>query len=314
MPSFTSYSWFLTGPTAVGKSALAVELAERLGCEIIAMDSMTLYRGMDVGTDKPSLEHRSRVPHHLIDVLDPWESASLDQYLTMAEAAAADIRSRGKQPLFVGGTPLYLKACLRGVFHGPPPDPDLRRALENEAQRLGCLPLHARLARIDPRAAKRIAPRDVRRIVRALEVFEQTGRPISDWQDQFDRPASPAPPVACLVRPRAELHQRINARVRTMLDAGWIHEVQRLVSLDPPMSRVARQAAGYNELIEYLEGRLDDAELVPLIQSRIRQLCKRQMTWFRHIAECTFYETDANEPFDALVNRLVSRLSPQPGV
>lgn len=306
MPSFTSYSWFLTGPTAVGKSALAVEIAERLGCEIIAMDSMTLYRGMDIGTDKPSPEDRARVPHHLIDVLDPWESASLEQYLKMAEAAAVEIRSRDKQPLFVGGTPLYLKACLRGVFHGPAPDPNLRDSLKEQAERHGTAYLHSRLAMVDPKAASRIPPGDVRRVLRALEVFEQTGRPISDWQEQFDQPASPAPKVGCIVRPRAELHGRINDRVHSMLQSGWIDEVRRLLSMDPPLSRVARQAAGYSEWIDHIEGRLPLEEIVPRVQARTRQLCKRQMTWFRHIAECTMFECSDRDVMDSVTQRLTN--------
>lgn len=307
MPSFTHHSWFLTGATASGKSRVAIELAERLGAEIIAMDSMTLYRGMDIGTDKPSAADRARVRHHLIDVLDPSESASLDQYLKWAESAVNEIRSRGKQPLFVGGTPLYLKACLRGIFEGPPADPVLREELQREAETKGVDKLHERLRFVDPKAAEKILPGDLRRIIRALEVHEKTGRPISDWQQEFDKPADPKPAVACIVRSRAERRRRIDERVPLMIAAGWIDEVQQLIAPDrPPLSRVASQAVGYEEIIEHLAGRLSLDATVGLIQTRTRQFSKRQMTWFRHIEECTFFETSENEPFELLLERLTS--------
>lgn len=306
MPSFTSNSWFLTGPTASGKSAIAAEMALRLDAEIIAMDSMTLYRGMDIGTDKPSRDDRARVHHHLVDVLDPWESASVEWYLRLAEEAAGAIHDRGKRPLFVGGTPLYLKACLRGLFGGPAADPELRQSLEAEAARIGTSVLHQRLAEVDPKAAAKILPGDLRRIVRALEVFHHTGRPISDWQREFDKPASPAPPVACIVRPRPERHRRINARVLAMLGAGWMEEVRRLLAAETERhpSRVARQAVGYQEIIDHLEGRLDFNDMVERIQTRTRQFCKRQMTWFRHIEECVFFETTDAEPTAVFIDRL----------
>jgi tRNA dimethylallyltransferase len=307
MPKFTSESWFLTGPTASGKSAVGLEAARRLNAEIVAMDSMTLYRGMDVGTDKPSLAKRAAVPHHLLDVLEPWESASVDLYLRLAERAAFEILASGRRPLFVGGSPLYLKACLRGIFNGPPADPELRQALEAEAARVGTLELHRRLQSVDPAAAARILPGDLRRIVRALEVFHATGRRISDWQREFGRKASPTPPVACIVRPREEQHRRINERVLRMLEAGWVEEVRRLMSTPPDRrpGRSARQAVGYEEIALHLEGRLSRSEMVERIQTRTRQFYKRQMTWFRHIEECVWIETSEAEPDDVLVERVV---------
>ena len=307
MPSFTPHSWFLTGPTASGKSRVALELAERLGAEIIAMDSMTLYRGMDIGTDKPSSADRQRVPHHLIDVLDPSESASLDQYLRLADEAVNDIRSRGKQPLFVGGTPLYLKACLRGIFEGPPADHAFRESLEKEAETIGVGPLHDRLRLIDSIAADKILPGDLRRIIRALEVFEKTGRPISYWQQEFDKPASPLPPVACIVRSRGERRRRIDDRVPRMIERGWIDEVRQLIAPDkPPLSRVATQAVGYEEIIDHLAGNMSQDAMIDRIQIRTRQFSKRQMTWFRHIEECVLFETSEEEPTSSLLERLTS--------
>jgi tRNA dimethylallyltransferase len=287
--------WFLTGPTAGGKSAVALPLAERLGCEIIALDSMTLYRGMDVGSAKPTLDDQRRVRHHLLDVLDPSEPSSLADYLDRATAAAADVRSRGMRPLFVGGTPLYLKACLRGMFKGPGADVDLRRRLEEEAERVGVPALHERLAEVDPKAATKILVNDLRRIVRALEVYTLTGRPISDWQQEFDRPADPRPKTACIVRPREELRRRIANRVVAMLEVGWIEEARDLFARDPPPGREARQAVGYKEIDDYLAGRISVNELVETITIRTRQFAKRQMTWFRHLEEITCFETSEQD-------------------
>ena len=294
MPRFTSHSLFLTGPTACGKSKIAIELAEMLSAEIIALDSMTLYRRMDIGTAKPSPAERNRIPHHLIDTLDPWETSSLDQYLRQAESICDDILARGKRPLFVGGTPLYLKGCLRGIFDGPPVDPATRARLEDEARTLGSQELHARLTAIDPAAADRIAIADTRRIIRAIEVFEATGRPISHWQQQFDQPARPCPPVAALLPDRATRHASINRRVVKMMEAGWIEEVRQLLTGDhPPLSRTALQAVGY-------QGTIDHDEMIDLIQTRTRQLSKRQMTWFRHLEEVRWFPITGAGPTPSL--------------
>jgi tRNA dimethylallyltransferase len=279
----------LTGPTASGKSRLGVELAVRLGAEILSMDSMAVYRGMDVGTAKPNSEERRRVPHHLIDVLDPWESASVAWWLEEAARSCQDIESRGKRPLIVGGTPLYLKALLRGLFNGPPADETVRTRLTLEAGTLGKENLHQRLARADPVSASRLHPNDLRRVIRALEVWELTGRPISDWQQQWhstgERPF-PANRCLCLDVPRETLNQRIDARVLQMIDAGLVAEVQALGRLERPVSREARQALGYKELFNHLE------EAVQKIQTRSRQFAKRQMTWFRHLPECRLVHED----------------------
>jgi tRNA dimethylallyltransferase len=301
MPRFTSQSWFLTGPTACGKSSLALELAEMLGAEIVSLDSMTLYRQLDIGTAKPTIADRSRVPHHLVDILDPWETSSLDHYLRQADQACQEILARGNRPLFVGGTPLYLKACLRGIFDGPPASPEQRDHLERLAAENGAASLHEQLQSIDPRAASRISPSDVRRIVRALEVFQSTGKPISEWQKQFDHPASPRPAVACLLPDRASRHASIDKRVLSMIDAGWIDEVKRLLLPGvPSLSKTARQAVGYQEIIDHLEGKLDLARAIELIQTRTRQFSKRQMTWFRHLEEIRWFETSATGPTPSL--------------
>jgi tRNA dimethylallyltransferase len=281
----------LTGPTGSGKSQLAIELAGRLGAEVVSMDSMALYRGMDVGTAKPDAEQRRRVSHHLIDVLDPWESASVAWWLARAAECVRAIEARGKRALIVGGTPLYLKALLHGLFDGPPADAELRRRLTEEAQRLGSAALHARLAEVDPASAARLHPNDARRVIRALEVWQLTGRPLSAWQTQWHVPdpqysVLSTQYVFCLDLPRDELYARIDARVVQMFDAGLLDEAAALRRLPRPLSREAAQAVGYKEALAHLDGRATREETVRLIQTNSRRLAKRQLTWFRQMPEC----------------------------
>jgi tRNA dimethylallyltransferase len=288
-PAAFRHALILTGPTGSGKSRLALTLAERLGAEIVSMDSMALYRHMDVGTAKPSAEDRARVPHHLIDVLGPWETASVAWWLERAAACCRDIESRGKRALIVGGTPLYLKALLHGLFDGPPADEALRRRLTEEAERDGKEALHDRLAAIDPASAARLHPNDVRRVVRALEVWELTGRPISAWQTQWAAPPDlPPDRCLCLDLPRPELYRRIDDRVEAMFAGGWIEEARALRALGRPLSREATQALGYREVFDHLDGRATLEETVRLVQARSRRFAKRQFTWFRHLPGCRF--------------------------
>ncbi len=290
----------LTGPTGSGKSELGVALAERLGAEIISMDSMALYRGMDIGTAKPDAEIRRRVRHHLIDVLEPWESANVAWWLGQAAACCREIEARGNRALFVGGTPLYLKALMFGLFEGPPADERIRLRLHEEAERLGRDALHARLAQVDPTAASRLPVNDVRRVIRALEVWELTGQPLSAWQTQWrqdketrkqgdketDPSAVPQSPCLWLDLPREELYDRINARVLRMFEAGLVEEVRALRRQPRPLSREAAQALGYKEVFAHLDGRATLEETVALVQTRTRQFAKRQVTWFRHLPGC----------------------------
>jgi tRNA dimethylallyltransferase len=289
----------LTGPTGSGKSQLGVELAQQLGAEIVSMDSMALYRGMDIGTAKPGPAERQGVPHHLFDVLDPWQSASVAWWLRWAAACCQEIERRGRRALIVGGTPLYLKALLRGLFDGPPADPVLRDQLTYEAERWGPGALHQRLAQVDPASAGRLHPNDVRRVVRALEVWELTGRPISAWQQQWERGgpgvsevvAPACAPRPALVRclwldlPRSELYARINTRVHEMFAAGLVDEVRALRGLARPVSNEAAQALGYKEVFAYLDGRATLHETIARVQTRSRNFAKRQLTWFRHLPE-----------------------------
>jgi len=282
-------AFVLTGPTGAGKTGLALKLAKALDAEIIGMDSMTLYRGMNIGTAKPTQAELSCVPHHLLSVLEPWESANVSWWLAQATECVREIEARGKKALFVGGTPLYLKALLCGLFDGPHIDPAIRRQLEAEAARVGSGELHARLAQVDPVTAYRLHPNDLRRVIRALEIWEATHQPISAWQQQWSsNGAKQHRTIRCcwIDRPRQELYDLLNARVQRMIAAGWIDEAAALRQLPRALSREAGQALGYRELFAYLDGQRDLSATIELVQKRSRQFAKRQLTWFRNMSVC----------------------------
>jgi len=302
-PSPLADSWYLAGPTASGKTAVGLALARRLEAEIVSLDSMAVYRGLDIGTAKPSVAERARVPHHLIDVCEPAEEFSVAQYVETARRAVAEIRGRGRQVLFVGGTPMYLKALLRGLFDGPPADWELRNQLLAEAAEHGSRALHGRLAAVDPRVAARLHENDTRRVVRALEVMQLTGRSIVEWQTQWHDPPQNAVTgsanssrVFVLDWPREVLYARINARVQAMFDAGLIDEVRALTADGRVLGRTARQALGYREVLEHLEGQRDLPATIELVARRTRNFAKRQLTWFRSLCECRWVEM--KEPLD----------------
>lgn len=277
--------WVVTGPTAAGKSQLALQLAEACGCEILSMDSMAVYRRMDLGTAKPSPEECARVPHHLIDLVSPDQTFDTARWCAAADAAVADVRGRGRQPLFVGGTPLYLMAYFKGMMQGPPADPALRAALEQrETAQPGSL--HAELAARDPDAAARIHPRDSKRLVRALEVIHHTGSAISAQQEHFDRPGFQRPcRIVAVQRPRDELRLRVRARTEAMLDAGLVDEV-RAIRDSCGFSRTAAAAIGYAECLQFLAGGLKDREeLRNRIRRNTHRLIRRQSTWLRRLPE-----------------------------
>lgn len=303
--------WFLTGVTATGKSRIALALAERLGAEIISLDSMAIYRGMDVGTAKPTPEQQAAVSHHLIDVVDPDEDYSVAQYVDAAHAKIAEIRGRGKEALFVGGTPLYLKALLRGLFEGPPANWELRQEIEREVAEVGNEALHARLEQIDPVAASAIHFRDTRRLIRAIEVFRATGLPISHQQMEFDdgRRAEECR-VFVLRRPKEEQNARINERVEEMVERGLIEEVERLTAGGRQLGRTASQAVGYREVIEFLAGDRDRASMLDRIKTRTRQFAKRQGVWFRSLSECRFVDIEGEVDATALAEQ-IANLAPR---
>ncbi len=281
----------LTGPTGSGKTQIGVDLARSLGAEIVSMDSMALYRRMDIGTAKPTPEQREQVPHHLVDVLEPWESANVAWWLREAERVCRDIEARGKRVLFVGGTPLYLKALLFGIFEGPPADDAIRQRLSEEAERVGLAELHRQLEAVDPASARKIHPNDLRRVIRALEVHQLTGTPLSAWQTQWAAPLPPAdesepPAIVWLDLPRETLYERIDRRVVAMFDAGLVEEVRQLRSLEQPLSVEASQALGYKEVFAYLDGHSALSATIAEVQMRSRNFAKRQITWFRHLPGC----------------------------
>lgn len=294
--SLLNKCWFVAGPTASGKSSAAMQLAKLINAEIVSLDSMAVYRGMTIGTAKPSIADREAVRHHLIDIADPSQDFSVSEFVRLAHDSAMDIVSRGLTPLFVGGTGLYLRSILRGMFEGPEADWKLRTHWEQLAIHNGPDWLLAQLTERDAATAQRLHANDMRRIIRAIEVFELTGKPISD--DQSHRPRPPEEQPACVVwlyPPRPWLHARINRRVDMMMADGWLEETRQLLDSNPPPGRTARQALGYRELIRHLHGEILLEEAVELTRISTRQFAKRQHTWFRNLEECTPSEITGNE-------------------
>lgn len=277
--------WVLTGPTASGKTSLALAIAERTGREILSMDSMAVYRRMDIGTAKPTAEERARVPHWLVDLVDPDQGFDTARWCQHAEQTLDELRERGKRALFVGGTPLYLMAFFKGMMEGPEAQPELRRELEQrEAEAPGSL--HEELSRRDPDAAMRIHRRDLRRVVRALEVLEVTGRTISSQQEQFEREGYRRPcRIVHVTRDRDDLHARVRARTEAMLDQGLLEETDA-IERSCGFSQTAGGAIGYAECRDFLRGRYKDREeLRNRIRRNTHKLIRRQLTWLRRLPD-----------------------------
>jgi tRNA dimethylallyltransferase len=287
---------FILGPTASGKHEAAILLAERIGAEIISVDSMKVYRGMDIGTAKPSRADLARVPHHLVDICDPSETYSAGRFVRDAAEARRGIEDRGKRALFVGGTSLYYKAYRYGMFEGPPADPVLRDELIAE----GPAALHAELSRVDPAAAKRIHPNDTKRLVRAIEVYRKTGEPISARQSQFDRPKGDA---KVFILKRSDLASRVERRTRRMIEEGLVEEVKRLLAC--PWSKEGRAAVGYREIVDHLGGRQTLAEAEAEIVRDTLRFTKRQATWFKTFTDAVVVQ--AEDP-EGTVTRLVQEV------
>ena len=296
----------ITGQTASGKERLAVEVAVRLGGEILSADSMKVYRGMDIGTAKASAEQRRAVPHHLLDVADPGETFSAARWLELAEEVIADVHARGRVAIVSGGTPLYLKALLEGLFEGPSADAGVRAHLREEADRRGTPALHERLSQVDPAAARRIHPNDLRRIVRALEVWELTRAPISELQEQWgSRTAAYRPLLVAVRRDSGDLTSRITERVGRMMDAGLIEEVRRLAARTDGLAKGPRQALGCADVLEFLDGRLSEDELAPAIVAHTRQFARRQMTWLRRFEGIEWLDAAPDADAETLADRVV---------
>lgn len=300
----------LMGPTASGKSDLAVYLAERLDGEIVSVDSAMVYRGMDIGTAKPALEQRRGIPHHLIDILDPAAAFSTGMFRDAVLALIAEIRGRGRLPILAGGTMLYFNALLQGLAPLPTADPELRRELEAWAERQGQAALHERLRQVDPVSAARIHPNDPQRTQRAMEVFLLTGKPLNELWDAEEPPPLPFRPVKVVLAPadRAELHRRIASRFHAMLEAGLVDEVERLHRRgDLNESLPSIRAVGYRQVWAYLSGEHDWDAMVEKGIAATRQLAKRQFTWLRRERDALWREAEATEP---LGSRLLRDLSP----
>lgn len=292
----------VVGPTAVGKTAVLMELAPRLDAEVVSADSMQVYRGLDIGTAKPSPEERRRVPHHLIDVAEPGERFTVARYQKLAREAIADIHRRGKLPILSGGTGLYVQAVLEPLlFPDAGEDLELRARLAREAEEQGPGVLHRRLSQVDPETAARLAPADLRRVVRALEVYERTGKPISQLQREA-REAGEAPPYRPLkiglIRPRPILYARIEARVDEQVREGLLDEARRVFALvraggaGQAGEKTALQALAYKELFPYLEGRESLEQAVARLKTAVRRYAKRQLTWFRRDPEIVWVDLE----------------------
>ena len=298
----------LVGPTAAGKTATALALAERLQAEIVSVDSALVYRGMDIGSAKPSPAERARVRHWLIDIREPEQAYTAADFVRDAEAAIADIEARGKRPLVVGGTLLYVRALLQGLSELPQADPAIRQALEAELAELGSPALHRRLAEVDPVAAARIHPNDPQRILRALEVHAQTGVPISQLQGAWAQaPRRPGLLLALAPPDRGVLHRRIEARVDAMLAAGLIEEVRTLAARpgmrdDLPSMR----CVGYRQVLGFLRGEYDLPRCRELIVYATRQLAKRQLTWLRGEPATRWFDPDQPGLIDVLLAEIAS--------
>ena len=277
------------GPTASGKTAFAIELARRHGGEIVSVDSALVYRGLDIGAAKPDAAERAGVPHHLLDMRQPWQPYSAAEFAVDARAAIEGILARGKLPVLAGGTGLYFRALLEGLALMPDADRALRASLTAEAAQRGWAALHADLSRVDPAAAARIGPGDAQRIQRALEVFALSGRPISAWQRDRPPPRLPLRVLKLVLVPgeRATLHARIARRFDAMLQAGFLDEVRGLRALPQlrghpaPLDLPALRAVGYRQAWEHLDGASSAAEFRDRAIFATRQLAKRQLTWLR---------------------------------
>ncbi len=294
----------ILGVTASGKGHLAFDLAESLGAEIISIDSMKVYRQMDIGTAKPPREARERIKYHLIDVVEPSEAFSVGKFLDLAYDAMKQTKVSKKRIIAVGGTALYIKALLYGLFEGPGSDKQIRAELQAEAEKQGLEELYRRLAEIDPATAERIGRKDRKRIIRALEVYKITGKPISSLQRQFDaeKPLHDWTIIG-LRREKSVENSRINQRVKKIIEAGLVDEVKGLLSEEKPLSQQARCAIGYAEIIDHLNGKISLEDAVELIKKNTRRFAKNQRTWFKTFKNVNWLDIAPDEQPEKVLNR-----------
>jgi tRNA dimethylallyltransferase len=307
----------IIGVTASGKGKLAFELAKYTGGEIVSIDSMKVYRRMDIGTAKPPKDARTIVPYHLIDIVEPSEPFSVGLFLKLANEAIDDISKKGKPIVAVGGTALYIKALLYGLFEGPSANEQIRIELKNQAQQQGLESLHRELQNVDPDTAARISSNDEKRIIRALEVYKITGQPISAFQNQWageqvNRNLSAVRvadwTIIGLRRKKEEENARINKRVKIMIDSGLLDEVKSLLREQKPLSKQARCAIGYAEIIDYLNGKSRFDEAVELIKKHSPLLAKHQRTWFKRFDSVHWLDIADDETIENIIPKTISIL------
>ena len=300
----------ILGPTAVGKTEISIRLAQHLNAEIVSLDSRQIYRHMDIGTAKPTPQQRQAARHHLIDCVGVDGPFSVADHQRLADAAIGDINRREKQPLIVGGAGLYFRALIDGLFEGPGADAAIRARLKREAEESGTAVLHERLHRRDPEAADRIHPNNLVRVIRALEVYELTGQPISSLQRQWKRSAPRYPFRAFgLKMPRDLLYYRIETRVDQMIESGLIEEVKKLLGGGYPRDCIAMQSFGYKEIIDYLDGQRMLDEAIVLLKQNTRRFAKRQLTWFRNDPRIEWINISDFPSIEQIVDNLLAKIA-----
>ena len=292
----------ICGPTGIGKTSVSIRLAEKSGGEIISADSMQIYRYMDIGTAKPTVDERDRVLHHMIDIVDPDGDFDAVRFAEMARQKVTQLHQRGVMPFVVGGTGLYIKALLQGLFQSNPVDPQIRERLMKEAAENGSSRLFDHLQQVDPDAADRLHPNDTYRIVRALETIESTGRPISEHQQDHGFSDEPFHALkVCLQMDRQTLYDRIDRRVDLMIDAGFMDEVQKLLGMGYSTDLKSMQSIGYRHIIDFIEGRVSWDECVRTLKRDTRRYAKRQFTWFGADKDMIWHRPDEFNQIGELV-------------
>jgi len=301
--------WVLTGPTACDKTEIGFTVAQKIRSEIISADSMLFYRGMDIGTAKPPPDMRELVPHHFIDIIDPWESYSVGKYVDDVEALINDAGSKERKFLIVGGSPLYIKGLVDGIFNGPEADWNIRRELEELAEKKGNQYVHGILQKIDPVKAEELHPNNLRRIIRAIEVYRITGEPVSVLQEQYKLARESYQfKVMCIAREREDIYRRINERAETMFDKGLVDEVKSLLENPEGISKQARQALGYKEVIQYIDGEITLGDAKEMVGLNTRRFAKRQMTWFRGFPDVQWLEAEEHEGPGSISEKIITLL------
>ena len=297
----------ILGVTASGKGRLAFDLARKIDAEIVSIDSMKVYRRMDIGTAKPAPSQRREVRYHLIDVVEPSESFDVDRFLELTQSAIERIKSARKRVIAVGGTAMYIKSLLYGLFNGPGADARIRQKLKTQIAAEGTAKLHRRLCEVDPAAAERIHPNDARRIVRALEIFELTGKSISSLQTQFKMlKMLDNWKIIGLRREKSVENRRINMRIKRMIDQGLIDEVKSLLAEDKALSKQARSAIGYVEIIDHLSGGMSLEEAIERIKINTRRFAKAQRTWFKTFDQINWLDIAEDESAEQILGRITS--------